>query len=287
MDEDKQQKLIANASKVAQKNFRFFWRERFWDFRRKQPLCQFCAILCTISEEVNGEKVKEQFWLTDIIFDGKYVHGTVQVQPNQLTTIQQGMQCAVPLDRVEDWMYVIEDQVYGGYTINIIRQGLRQQDLATYDNSWGFQFGNPLYTEKYPKKPVVVKEEEEEKPPTKFFGITISKPKKKKSVQQDEVEENEYHTVNLEYDHPQAIKRFDKYKETFKKDPLKIHQPDENGWTPLLNHVLAGNRHIVQLLIDSGADLTARTHHGQSALELANSVGWAQIVMSLKKSGAT
>lgn len=282
MNPEKQKQLIENASKLARSNFRYIWRERFWDMRRETPICQYMGILCTISEErENGEKVREQLWLTDILCDGKYVHGAIQANPNQLQTVPQGAFCAVPLDRIEDWLYVIDGRAYGGYTINVVRSTLSPADRATYDASWGYEFSNPLYTEKYPKKKVVElpKEEEKEPEPTKVFGIVVSSGKKKKKKEEPVVEEekSEYDDVNLAYDHPQALLRFETYKRSYTKGSMQVNNIDENGWTPLLNHTLAGNRHIVQLLVDAGADLSARTHHGHSAQELSKNMGWAQI----------
>jgi ankyrin repeat protein len=52
---------------------------------------------------------------------------------------------------------------------------------------------------------------------------------------------------------------------------------DEAGWTLLHRDALAGNMGVVQLLIQHGADATARTPSGRKAAELARGIGWTEI----------
>jgi uncharacterized protein YegJ (DUF2314 family) len=284
--DDKQLQLLENASKIARRNFKFCWREQFWNLRRSEHNCQTISFLCAISDEVNGEQVRERFWLSNLMFDGHFAYGTVDVEPSIIKNIEVGAVCTVPFDRIEDWMYVLEGKVYGGYTVNVRRSLLKPKERSLYDKSWGLEFGDPLYTNKYPvfKKPVEEEvKDEDEGPPTKFFGITITSTKKKKEkpAKQEVVQDPTEH-INREYDHPDAILRFDKYKAMFKGHPYKVNQVDENGWTPLLNHALAGNRHIVELLLQCGADRSATTQHGETAMDLAKKMGWLEVVAKLR-----
>ena len=284
MDNEKIQKLIQNASKIARQNFKFLWREQFWNLRRKKKNCSYVAFLCTVSDEINGEKVQEKFWLSDVMCDGQYAYGTVTTAPSIIQHIDKGSICTVPIDRIEDWMYVIDNKVYGGYTLNVRRSVLRGNELTMFDKGWGFQFGNPLYTDKYPvkrKPPKAAESEEDEKPPTKFFGITLQKKAKTKVTEDEENQESEEPEINRELDHPDAIARQVNYEQIYRNHPEKVNEVDANGWTPLHNHALAGNRHIVNILLECGADPTVETSHGHTALQLAQIMGWMEVVKRL------
>jgi len=266
-------KVIKNASIVARKNFKFFWRERFWEIRRTQKECEFASVLCSVSDEINGEKVYEQFWLSDVMFDGTYVYGTINNAPQIVKNVELGAYCTIPLSSLEDWMYVREGIVYGAFTLQAQRNFMKPDERDYHDSQWGHDFGDPIYPKKYP---IIKKPEEPRRAEPKVFGITIptSKLKKKALV-------HPHADVDWEIDHPDSLTRIVKYDKTYRADPQKVNQVDENGWTPLHNHALVGSRHIVQLLVELGADTSVQTQHGQTAKDLAQLVGWPEVVKIL------
>ena len=52
-------------------------------------------------------------------------------------------------------------------------------------------------------------------------------------------------------------------------DDLVINSSSENGWTALMLAVTRGNSHIIELLLEYGADVTAESDDGYTALSLA------------------
>jgi ankyrin repeat protein len=52
-------------------------------------------------------------------------------------------------------------------------------------------------------------------------------------------------------------------------DPESSNAKDINGWTPLHEAVLRSSEAIIELLIESGADVNAVTVYGDTALNLA------------------
>ena len=61
-------------------------------------------------------------------------------------------------------------------------------------------------------------------------------------------------------------------KELLDRNEKLINKRDENGWTPLHEAVRDGNIDVIELLLERGADINARTgpnHDGPTALYLA------------------
>ena len=67
------------------------------------------------------------------------------------------------------------------------------------------------------------------------------------------------------------------------KNPETIHQRDERGWTILHREALAGNRNIVQVLLEYGADRELTTPGGHTAVDLARLLNWDATVRILLK----
>lgn len=53
------------------------------------------------------------------------------------------------------------------------------------------------------------------------------------------------------------------------------------GWTPFMTAARVGNRDIMELLLEYGADIHARTEAGETALRVASNNGWTDIVVWL------
>ena len=57
---------------------------------------------------------------------------------------------------------------------------------------------------------------------------------------------------------------------------------DEKGQLPLVVAASAGQALVVKLLLDNGADVTARDGSGMTAIEAANKAGFSQTALLLK-----
>jgi ankyrin repeat protein len=77
------------------------------------------------------------------------------------------------------------------------------------------------------------------------------------------------------------------FKEQLVEDPSLANTRDDNGWTFLHHQALAGSLATVNVLLECGADVTAKTNHGMSAIQLAKSLGWDKVIALLASKGAT
>lgn len=299
---DKERQQLENSVRMARNSFRYFWREVFWNLQRAHTLCNYAAVLCNFGEQQGETVVNEKLWLINIQCDGVYIHGELENKPQHLHGMQQGEIYTVPIEGIDDWMYVIHGRVYGAYSINLFRAKMKAMQLEAHDKAWGYNFGSPTSISMFPRTDSYKKEEEEEEEeelpkPTKFFGITISQPKKKNApikifgitiykpkipkqppsaeqllglshVKLDEIDQIK--------DHPLALEMESSILQQLHANPNLVHAVDNRGWSLLHHHALAGSRHIVRALLKAGANPFLPTPEGHLPRNLAKVMHWRQ-----------
>ena len=75
-------------------------------------------------------------------FDGSLVSGVLLNEPNWLKTVKAGDSVQMPLGSISDWMYAIEGEVYGAFTVNLLRSRMTPREREEHDNAWGLNFGD-------------------------------------------------------------------------------------------------------------------------------------------------
>lgn len=257
---------MQRAIEQARSTFRYFWRELAWEQRRIIPGLSLAAVKVPFSdppeiEHDDDEPSVEQMWLSDIEFDGEVITGTLLNSPHWLKSIQEGDQAQFPVSGISDWMYAIGDQVYGAYTVNLLRSQMSRSERSQHDSAWGLEFGDP-------NKIDVV--------PPEWFG---GKPKPGFFKRLFGGGGEETPPLDLETtEHPMAINMAESLKEFLAQDPMNVYTTDDNGWTMLHQQALAGTAIGVEILLEHGADPDARTSDGRTALDLAQALGWRQVI---------
>ena len=139
---------MQRAYEQARATFRYFWRELAWERRRIVPALDLAYIKAPFSDgeqgvPVSGKVEVEQMWIDEIDFDGEIVSGVLLNTPNWLKTIKAGDSVQVPLGHISDWMYAIHGEVYGAYTVNLMRSRMNPRERKEHDRAWGLKFGAP------------------------------------------------------------------------------------------------------------------------------------------------
>lgn len=247
------------AAASALRDFRFFWRELTWEYRRIVPGLELAAVKMTFWD---GEGTPapdsgeiEYMWVDEVDCDGLRIYGSLLNAPHHLQSVEQGDEVDLPLERLTDWMYVRNGRVCGGFTVNLIRRRMSASEREAHDRAWGFDFGDPNVVELVPPG----------KPTGGFLGFG-RKPAP---------------PVDPEAEHPMALNVRPKYAEQLAADPSPARLVDERGWTQLHYFALGGATGIVEELLAAGADPTATTPDGRTARDLAASMGWPSIVALL------
>lgn len=255
---------MQRACERARATFRYLWRELSWERRRIIPALNMAAIKAPFWDEPTEENdppTVEQMWVGDVDFDGLTLTGTLLNAPNWLQSVARGDTVRLPLDRLSDWMYVIDDQVFGGFTIQHLRSQMPPEERDNHDAAWGLNFGDPSVVRLMPHPPG-----------------------RGEPVEPSATLSNWYPAEQTDFDeHPMSLAMAEKLREHLAEHPEFIHQCGEDGWTYLHQEALAGNLATVQVLLEAGADRQARTADGRTALQLAHALGWERIVALLSQ----
>jgi hypothetical protein len=192
-------------------------------------------------------------WLNEIDFDGQFVSGILLNEPNRLKSVKVGDSAQFTLDQITDWMYVIDGEVYGAFTVNLIRSRMSAKECEDHDQAWGLRFGDPAIVRLVP------------------VGGQGSSWFENVDAADDE--------------HPMSLAMVRSLQKQIADDPSLIYSTDARGWTLLHQQALAGSAATAKVLLDAGADVNAITENGMTALQLACSLGWANVSSLLTGKG--
>src|SRR5436309_13706796 len=151
--------------------------------------------------------------LSDVVFVSRFVSGVLLNAPNWLKTVKEGDAARIPLGQISDWMYAISGEVFGAYTVNLMRSRMGRQERQEHDSAWGLNFGDPTKIRIAPE-------------PNKGGGLL----KSWFGNRQTDTDE-----------HPMSENMAASLKDQLAKDPSMVSAKDEKGWTLLHQEALAGS----------------------------------------------
>ena len=266
--------MMIEAGKRARQSFRFFWRELSWEQKRIIPGLSMAGIKATFqdppemrAQNPNGLEC-EHMWLLEVDFDGKHIEGTLINQPDSLLSVKEGDRVRLAPQQLCDWLYVIGEDVYGGFTIDVMRSQMGAAERKAHDEAWGFDFGTPGIVDLVPHEFIG-----EKKAKGGFLsGLFGSKP-----APQDfgKVAQSE---------HPMSINMRESLEESLTQNPGMLHETDPKGFTFLHQLSLAGAYDCVDVCLRRGANPNQPAHNGMTPIMLANCLGWKRVVQRLQTS---
>jgi uncharacterized protein len=245
---------MQQAYEQARSTFRYFWRELAWERKRIVPALDLACIKAPFSDgpsphRTEGSPESEQMWLNEIDFDGRFVSGILLNDPNWLKSVKVGDSARFTLNQITDWMYVIDGEVYGAFTVNLIRSRMSAKEREEHDRAWGLRFGDPATVRLVPVGG----------PGGGWFENLDA----------------------ADGEHPMSLAMVPSFQKGIIDDPTLIHSTDERGWTLLHQQALAGSAATVEVLLNAGADVNAVTENGMTPLQLACSLGWVNVASLL------
>ena len=255
----------------AHSTFRLFLRELEWENRRIIPALGLACVKIPFCDPPSGKRRSkdegpevEQMWVNEVSFDGKLVKGVLINSPHWLKSVQEGDEVEIPINGISDWMYSVNDRVYGAYTVNYLRRKMGRGERKAHDNAWGLDFGDPNVIH-------VVPPDWYGKSPAKpgFFGRLFGTTPKVEPIDPDSCE------------HPMALNMRESLRNHIKEHPDAATEGDERGWTPLHSMTVAGSETAVSILLKLGADPNAETTDGVTPKQIAKSLGWKKVARVL------
>jgi uncharacterized protein YegJ (DUF2314 family) len=255
---------MAEAAVRAVASFKYLWRELTWEYRRIVPALELSAIKAAFKDPEEGRDHVEHLWLTDIEFDGDVVVATLMNSPNELTSVKEGDRITLGREEIEDWMYVLEGRVYGGFTIQVLRARMASGERRGHDKAWGFDFGDPSRVDVVPnwqargKKGVL----------GRLFGGGGAPP-----------------PGDPDAEHPMSENMAPGLAEAIGKDREAFFELGPSGLNTLHSLALGGSAACVKALLEANADPHVKTKGGKTALELARTMGWPRVVELLRAAG--
>lgn len=259
---DGQDPAMSQANEEARKTFKHFWRELSWERRRIIPALDLAAVKLPFTDgpRSDGFPEHEFMWIEDVEYDGTLLRGDLLNSPNWLTSVKAGDSVEAPLAHLADWMISREGLVYGAYTVQCMRSGMKPKERYKHDQAWGLDFGDPKAIH------VIVGSRQ---PYTRgFFGKLLGK----KAAPSSEPE-----SLIPFRDHAMCINCAESIQDQIKEYPTHLTRLDDDGWTLLHTEAMAGNLAVVQVLLQCGADPHVKTPAGLDAAALAEKIGWKEI----------
>lgn len=230
---------MMDAYEEARKTFKYFWRELSWEYRRTVPVHGFSCVKLAFKQDKGGETVVEYMWIGQIVFNGDKVKGILVNEPGELTNVELGDVFEVNIDEICDWMFSINGKTYGGFSVQVIRSKMTEETRAKHDEAWGLDFDDP-------------------------DDIAI-------------VYEQKEHPENL-IEHPMSIAMKDDVLAHVQQNPTEVTSKDGEGYTLLHRETIAGNKALVEILINAGAAIEAKTPTGKTAADYAKELNWEHIL---------
>ena len=135
---------METAQNQARSTFRYFWKEVATDFNRIVPALSVAIVKCGFPvDDPDAPVGTEQMWVDNIFFDGASVSGELINDPQFVPTLSVGDAVQVPKAGISDWLCQIDEKLYGGYTVQVLRAGMSESERAEHDDAWGLPFPEP------------------------------------------------------------------------------------------------------------------------------------------------
>jgi uncharacterized protein YegJ (DUF2314 family) len=87
---------------------------------------------------IDGNTV-EHLWVREVTYDGRHFHGKIDNQPRQIKNAHAGGRVTVSPEEVDDWMFLKDGKLIGGYTTRVLYARLSPEEKAEFDKRAEFK----------------------------------------------------------------------------------------------------------------------------------------------------
>ncbi len=110
------------------------------EFVDRLPELQGTGATVSVKIPVSEDGKVEHIWLANLRYENGQIKGTLANEPVDLPSWSYGDAVSVPLDQISDWMAIQHGELFGGYTLFAIRDGLAGPERRRFEASVGMAF---------------------------------------------------------------------------------------------------------------------------------------------------
>lgn len=100
------------AMQNAREKFPEFWTVVAEDLKRPAPLLDAATVKAYFYDE-DAPEDGEHLWVDITEYDGETITGFLIDRPKTITSVQSGTRVSFTLERVTDWLYVLDEKAVG------------------------------------------------------------------------------------------------------------------------------------------------------------------------------
>jgi len=82
----------------------------------------------------------EHIWVSDIFLSENTFYGIIDNLPAYTKQIKMGDTISIKNENIKDWMFLDGDELYGGYTIQVLRNRMTKKERDDFDKSYSIRF---------------------------------------------------------------------------------------------------------------------------------------------------
>ena len=99
---------------------------------------------------VDGDKV-EHMWVLPVRYQEDCFFGTINNEPDKVSTVKVGDEVSIAKNEISDWMYVDNGRLVGGFTLRVLRKHMSEEERKDVDEQSPFVIADDIN----PDKPLV------------------------------------------------------------------------------------------------------------------------------------
>lgn len=115
-------------------------RETVGDLVLQLPELQSAGAQVSIKVPVSEGDKTEHIWLGNLRYENGLIYGKLANAPADLPSWSYGDPVEVPLEKISDWMVVLDGQLFGGYTLFAMREQMQGDQRRRFEAAVGLDF---------------------------------------------------------------------------------------------------------------------------------------------------
>lgn len=124
---------MAEAIRAAQATFGEFARQADLEHFRIVPAFEAVAVKAFFADPADPGS-GEHLFVGDVSTDGRSITGTLNNTPTFASSLVEGQEVTFPLADLSDWFLVEGGRGIGGFTVDVLRDGMGPDERAEYDD---------------------------------------------------------------------------------------------------------------------------------------------------------